>query len=109
MPSYVIIADHSPDICPSANARTRARAKEGLGPEALPKALADHGVSFVLEPMHLDPGHTTLAIVTAANIESVVRFANDTGLVQWNTVNVYPTTPIGELMANVDDTPAIFD
>jgi hypothetical protein len=109
MPKYVLIADHNPDICPSGNARTRARAKEGLGPEALPKAMADHDLQFVLEPMHLDPGHTTLAIVEAPNVEAVVRFANDTGLVQWNTVNVYPTTPIGELMANVDDSPVLFD
>jgi hypothetical protein len=109
MPKYVLLADHTPDLCPSSNARTRARAFEGLGPDTLPKVMADHDVSFALEPMHLDPSHRTIAIVEAPNVEAVVRFVNDSGLSQWNTVEVCPTTPIGEMMATVGDSPVIFD
>ena len=109
MPKYVVLADHTPDICPSSNARTRARALEGLGPEALPKVMAEYQVSFALEPMHLDPSHRTIAIVEAPNVEAVVGFVNDSGLSQWNTVEVCPTTPIGELMATVEESPIVFD
>jgi hypothetical protein len=109
MSKYVLLADHSPDLCPSANARTRARAMDGLGPESLPKAMAEFGITFVVEPMHLDPSHRTMAILEASDIESVVRFVNETGLSQWNTVEVCPTTPIAELMATVEESPILFD
>jgi hypothetical protein len=109
VPKYVVLADHTPDICPSSNARTRARAQEGLGPEALPKAMGEHGIDFVVEPMHLDPSHRTMAIVEAPTIEAVVAFITQTGLNQWNTVEVCPTTPIAELMQTMDESPIVFD
>ena len=109
MPKYAVLADHSPDICPGSNARTRARANEGFSEENLPKAMAEFGLSFVLEPMHLDPGHRTVAVVEAANVESVVAFVNSTGLSQWNTVEVCPTTPIMEMMMTVEEYPILFE
>jgi hypothetical protein len=109
MPKYVVLADHTPDICPSSNARTRTRALEGLGPETLPKLMADLELTFAVEPMHLDPSHRTIAIVEAPNVETVVRFVNESGLSQWNTVEVCPTTPISEMMATMNESPIIFD
>jgi hypothetical protein len=109
MPKYVVLADHTPDICPSSNARTRARAVEGLGPESLPKLMADLELTFAVEPMHLDPSHRTIAIVEGPNVETVVRFVNESGLSQWNTVEVCPTTPISEMMATMNESPIIFD
>jgi hypothetical protein len=109
MPKYVVLADHTPDICPSSNARTRARAMEGLGPESLPKLMADLELTFAVEPMHLDPSHRTIAIVEGPNVETVVRFVNESGLSQWNTVEVCPTTPISEMMATMNESPIIFD
>ncbi len=109
MPKYIVLADHTPDICPSSNSRTRARAQDGLGEENLPKAMAEHGITFAVEPMHLDPSHRTVAIVEAANVEAVVAFVNATGLSQWNTVEVCPTTPISEMMETLEDSPIVFD
>jgi hypothetical protein len=54
MPQYVILGDHSPDICPSANSRSRARAIEGLG-QNRPKLSEEAGVTFLTGPLHLDP------------------------------------------------------
>ena len=82
---------------------------EGLGPEALPAVMAADEVSFVVEPTHLDPGHRTVVILEAPNVEAVVGFVNDSGLSQWNTVEVSPTTLIGELMRTVQESPIIFD
>ena len=70
MPQYVILADHAPDICPSSNARSRARAMEGLG-QNLPKLSEAAGITFLTGPLHLDPGHRTVSVVEAPNIEAV--------------------------------------
>lgn len=108
MPQYVILADHSPDICPSSNAKTRVRAQEGLAKD-LPKLAANAGVQFEVGPLHLDPGHRTVSVVQAPSIETVTKLIYDVGLSQWNTVEVCPVTPIGELMAQVEDFPIVFD
>ena len=108
MPQYVILADHSPDICPSSNARTRARAMQGLGQD-LPKLAQDAGVRFEVAPLHIDPGHRTVAVVEAPSIEVVTQLLYDVGLTQWNTVEVHPVTPVSEMMARVEDFPIIFE
>lgn len=108
MPQYVVLADHAPNICPSSNAKVRARAREGLG-QLLPELAKAAGVTFTVEPLHLNPGHRTIAVVEAPNIEAVTKLVFDTGMSQWNTVEVCPVTPTAEMMATVDDFPIIFD
>lgn len=109
MPQYALLADHTPDLCPGSNARTRAAALEGTSPENIQKISEELGLSFVLPPMHLDPTHRVIAIVEAPTIETVTEFVMATGLFQWNTVESYPVTPIAEMMAAVTDFPTIFD
>jgi hypothetical protein len=108
VPQYVVLADHSPDVCPSSNAKSRARAQEGLG-QLLPKLAQEAGVTFTVGPLHLDPGHRTVAVVEAPNIEAVAKLVYDTGLSQWNTVEVCPVTPVVELMSDLDRFPIVFD
>lgn len=108
MPKYAILAEHSADLCPSSNAKTRARAQEGMG-QQLPKLMEAGGIAFDVAPLHLDPGHRTIAVVDAPNIEAVAKLVMDSGLSQWNTVEVCPVTPIQELMERVDDFPIVFD
>ena len=62
MPQYVLFADHSPDICPSSNAKTRARALEGTG-EQLPKLAQEAGVRFDVGPLHGADGVADEAVV----------------------------------------------
>lgn len=109
MPQYALLADHTPDICPGSNGRTRARALEGTGPDNMQKVCADLGVSFVLEPLHLDPSHRVLAVLEAPSIETVTEFVMATGLFQWNTVESYPVTPIAEMMQRVSEFPVVFE
>ena len=108
MPQYVILADHSPDICPSSNARTRARAVEGLG-QNLPKLSEKHAVTFLTGPLHLDPGHRTVSVVEAPSVEAVAELVYESGLSQWNTVEVCPTTPVPEMMGRLGDFPIVFE
>jgi len=109
VPHYAVIADHSPDICPGSNARSRARAMEGTGAENMQRVAAEVGLSYVLEPQHLDPSHRVIAVVDAPSIEAVNTFVFDTGLFQWNTVETYALTPIADLMARLMDVPTVFD
>src|SRR4051794_29952055 len=107
MPQYVVLADHTPDICPSANEKTRARAMEGMG-QQMPKLMQEAGVTFVLEPLHLDPSHRTVAVVDAPSIEVVNNLLLEVGFPQWNTVEVCAVTPIAELMARMDEFPIVY-
>jgi hypothetical protein len=108
MPQYVILAEHTPDVCPSSNAKVRARAQEGMG-QLLPKLAESAGVKFEVGPLHLDPGHRTISVVEAPNIETLSQLVYDVGLSQWNTVELCPVTPVAELMARVEDFPIVFD
>jgi hypothetical protein len=108
MPQYVILADHSPDICPSSNARSRARAQEGMG-QLMPKLAQEGGITFQTGPLHLDPGHRTIAVVDAPNIEAVTKLVFDSGMAQWNTVEVSPVTPVAELMEDVERFPIVYE
>jgi hypothetical protein len=107
MPHYVILADHSPDICPTSNSRSRARAMQGLGQD-LPRLSADADITFVIGPLHLDPGHRMMSVVDAPNIEAVTQLVHATGLSQWNTVEVCPVLPVADMMDNLDTFPIVF-
>jgi hypothetical protein len=108
MPKYAVLADHSPDICPGSNARTRASAFEGLSPENVAKAASDLGLTFVVEPLHLDPSHRTVAIVDAPSIETVNEFVMTVGLMQWNTIETCAVTPIAEMMEKATELDPLF-
>ena len=107
MPQYAILADHPPDICPLSNSRSRVRAIQGLGHD-LPRLSADAGITFVIGPHHLDPGHRTLSVVDASSIEAVTELVHATGLSQWNTVEVVPVVPVADMMDNLDAFPIVF-
>ncbi len=108
MPQYVILADHSPDICPSSNSRSRSRAMQGMGQD-LPRLATEAGITFLSGPLHLDPGHRSVSVVDAPSVEAVVELVYACGLSQWNTVEVCPTTPIADMMADLDAFPIVFE
>ena len=108
MPQYALFADHSPDLCPSSNAKVRARMMEGLNPDNVEKVAQSVGMKILLGPLHLDPSHRTLAIIEAPTIEAVNKWVIETGLFQWNTVEVSAVTPIEEMMAIVMSQPIVF-
>ena len=46
-------------------------------------ALAESaGVTFLTGPLHLEPGHRSIAVVEAPNVEAVAELVYDTGLSQ---------------------------
>ena len=108
MPHYVLLANHPPDTCPTANAKTRARAVEGMT-QLLPKLAAQAGVTFHAGPLHLDPGHRMVAVLEAPSIEVVTKLVFDIGLSQWNDVEVCPATPTADRMADMDGFSSLFE
>jgi hypothetical protein len=50
-----------------------------------------------------------IAVAEAPTIEAVTEFVYQTGLSQWNTVEVVPVTPIGEMMGRLFEFPTIFE
>jgi hypothetical protein len=78
--------------------------------QLLPKLAEQLEVKVQIGPLHLDPGHRTLTVVEAPAIEAVTKLVFDTGMSQWNTVEVVPTTPVAELMAQINERfPIVFD
>ncbi len=107
MPQYVIIATHKPDLCPIANGTVHARVVAGMS--TLKSAgVPSPGVTFRVEPLHLDPSHRTIAIVDAPTIEAVTELVALLGLSLWNEVEVSPAKATFELFSNLDEVPPLF-
>ena len=109
MPQYVLLADHNPEVCPGSNARSRARALEGLSPENAERVARSLDLRTIFGPMHLDPSHRTLAVFDAPSVEAVNTWIIETGLFQWNTVEVSAVTPIEEMMPIILAAPIVFE
>jgi hypothetical protein len=109
MPRYLLLADHNPEVCPASNARSRARMMEGLNPENAEKVAESLGLETVFGPAHLDPSHRTLCVFESESVEAVNKWVIETGLFQWNTVEVCALTPIEEMMAITLAAPIVFD
>jgi hypothetical protein len=107
MPRYVVLTDHRPDTCPLASKTVRKWAEDMS--KRMPEMARELGVTMVQPPLHLDPGHQTVAIVDADSIETVSRLVFDVGLAHFNTVQVFPATPVSELTERVADLPTLYD
>jgi hypothetical protein len=84
----------------------RAFAEEALG--KMPELSAKLGVT-VQTMLHLDPGHKTLLVLEAPNVEAVVDLSFDSGFSQFNDVQVYPATQIPDLLKRTADWPILYD
>jgi predicted RecB family endonuclease len=105
MATFAMIAEHPPDLCPTANAQTRQLLKEGAG--KIPQ-LAEHLGVDIGTLRIFGPDHVILAVVEADDIDSVRTFALESRLMQWNTVKIHATYSIEEAVALIDEVEAIF-
>jgi hypothetical protein len=105
MATFAVLAEHPPDLCPTANAKTRQLLKEGAGqiPQLAEKLGVDIGTLRIF-----GPDHVILAVVEADDIDPVRSFALESRLMQWNTVNIHATYSIEEALAMIDEVEAIF-
>ena len=102
---FVIIARHSPELCPTSNAKIRQLFKEGA--KEIPNLAKKLGVKVITINVY-GPDHEVVAVVEADGIEPVRDFAMQSRLAQWNTVNIHATWTLEEAMAKADELPTIF-
>jgi len=105
MPTFALIAEHPPDLCPTSNAQTRQILKEGAS--QIPQLAEQLGVDIGTLRI-FGPDHIILAVVEANDIEPVRNFALQSRLMQWNTVKIHATYSIDEAVAMIDEVEAIF-
>jgi hypothetical protein len=105
MPKYVVISNHPPNSCPSANKVLRERGNKLR--EDLPPLLQKHKIKPETM-LHLDPGHKTLFVLEAPNAEAVRDMIYDGGLGQWNDFEFYMTTTLEEIVATTEKLPTIW-
>jgi len=105
MPKYVVISNHPPMSCPSAN-KTLREAGNSLGKD-LPPLLEKHKIKPEVM-LHLDPGHKIIWVVEAPSAENVRDFVYDSGLSRWNDFEFYMASSLEEVTAWVDHLPTIW-
>ncbi len=102
---YVLLAEHSADICPLANAKTR-EAVRNSSPE-IPHLAQRNGVKILAGPF-VSNEHLSTVVVEAEKGESLHRFIMESGLAQWNKVRVVPSQTMEEGLKEVERMKPIF-
>jgi gas vesicle protein len=105
MPTFAVIAEHPPELCPTSNAQTRQMMKEGA--PQIPQLAEQLGIDIVTLRV-FGPDHIVLAVVEADDIEAVREFILQSRLIQWNTTKIHATYSIDEAIAKADQLEAIF-
>jgi len=102
---YVIIATHTADICPTANAKTRDLTMQ-MGPD-VPRIAEKAGVTIIAGP-YVSREHVSVAIVEAKTGEDLDQFLMESRLPMWNSVKVLPSVTMEEGMQEIQTLPTIF-
>jgi hypothetical protein len=102
---FVISARHSPEHCPTSNAKIRQLMKQGA--KEIPEVAKKLGVKIITTNVY-GPDHEVLMVVEADGIEPVREFVMHSRLVQWNTTSIHATWSLEEALAKADTLPTIF-
>lgn len=102
---YVVVADHSPEICPTSNAKTRELMLE-LGPQ-IPKIAEKNNVKILAGPL-VNHEHSTVVIVETDRAENLDDFLMESRLNQWNSVRILPSRTIEQAMAEIGQSTTLF-
>jgi|SRR5712692_8792386 len=105
MPKYVVISNHPPNSCPSANAVLRKRG-EKLDTD-MPPLMQKHSIKPEVM-VHLDPGHKVLWVLEAPNAEAVRDMIYESGLSQWNDFEFYMASTLDWINEKIREQPTIW-
>jgi uncharacterized protein with GYD domain len=105
MVHYVILGEHSAEVCPTSNAKTKALLLE-VAPQ-IPKIAEQNGVKIVSGPF-VNREHTTVVIVESDRAEGVDSFIVQARLAQWNRMRVIPSLPMEEGIKDVAEGASLF-
>jgi uncharacterized protein with GYD domain len=102
---FVLLASHTPESCPTSNAKTKELLLE-VAPRV--QGIAETaGVKIVAGP-YVNREHMIVTVVDAGDSESVDRFLVESRLSHWNSVRVLPSLSMEDGMAEIRNQPAIF-
>ncbi|HXF04221.1 MAG TPA: hypothetical protein VNM72_02260 [Blastocatellia bacterium] len=102
---FVVIAHHTPNLCPTSNAKIRGLLKESA--KEIPHLAQRLGITIISLNV-CGPEHQVLAVIESPDVERVHQFIMGARLVQWNTINVHATWSLEETLARADALPPIF-
>ncbi|MBT2491092.1 hypothetical protein J7E96_21730 [Streptomyces sp. ISL-96] len=102
---FVLIATHTPEICPTSNATTRDLLLK-TAPD-MPNLAQKAGVDIVAGPF-VNREHTIVAVVQSDKVENVDRFLMETRIPHWNRVRVLPSLTMEEGLTEVQAQTPIF-
>jgi len=102
MPKYVVITNHPPMSCPSAN-KTLRTVGNNLGKD-LPPLMTKHKIKPETM-LHLDPGHKVLWVLDAPSAEAVRDFCYDSGLSTWNDFEFYMASSLEDVTSWIQHLP----
>ncbi|HZT67105.1 MAG TPA: hypothetical protein VFA11_15055 [Acidimicrobiales bacterium] len=102
---YVVLGAHSPEVCPTSNAKTRSLLLE-MAP-LIPKIAEQNSVTIVAGPF-VNREHTTVVIVEAERAENLDEFLNQTRLAQWNRLHIIPSLHLSEGIRDVEAENSLF-
>jgi hypothetical protein len=105
MPKYVVISNHPPMSCPSAN-KTVRELGNSLGKDLEP-ILAKHKVKPEVL-LHLDPGHKVLWVLEAPTAEAVRDYIYEAGLGRWNDFEFYMASSLEDMTKWTEHLPTIW-
>jgi hypothetical protein len=102
---YVLIAEHTPDICPTSNAKVREIMVAGSA--NMPKVAEATGVTILAGPF-VSREHISVVVVQAKTGEDLDRFLLESRLAQWNSVRVVPSLLMQEALEEIKSQPIVF-
>ncbi|HZT65887.1 MAG TPA: hypothetical protein VFA11_08865 [Acidimicrobiales bacterium] len=102
---YVLLGEHSPEICPTSNSRTRQLLLDTAAD--IPKIAEKCGVSILSGPW-VNRQHTTVVVVEAGSSEDLDRFLVESRLPQWNSVRILPSLHLQEGIQDVQTSASLF-
>jgi uncharacterized protein with GYD domain len=102
---YLVVGQHPPDLCPSANETTRTLASEGA--KEMPALAEKLGVKIQATYVPMT-NHMVFVAVEADDADKVREFAFQGRLSQWNTIEIYQTSTLEEALTRIQELPTIY-
>ena len=102
---FVVITEHPPNLCASANAMVRKQMTEGF--PQLPNLAKSMGVEIAYVGIPV-VDHKIFMVLKAPNFETARKFIVESGIMQTNTIHIYPVVSFDEAMGMVGSLVPIF-
>jgi uncharacterized protein with GYD domain len=102
---FVVLGQHSAEVCPTSNAKTKALLLE-MAPQITNMA-EKHGVKIVSGPF-ANREHRLVVIVEADRAEALDDFLVESRLSQWNQLHILPSVPMESAMQELQESTSLF-